>query len=496
MVRGFIQGAFWALLLGLGVVSFVSLSHEQPVLAEGPPAPQMFAPALTNDAQGGSVSVNLGEELAPRLAATSPRVPEPVARETAPVVATQPADRPETAKLETTLDVPANTTGPALSSTADTALSGDALQAPAAVDTQRVVPQVPEMDNTPANAPLAPVAAPEPEILLAQPETQDAPEPLADPVMPETQPLAEAPVIPADTALPAPASNETAQTSKAVVAEPIPETNVAEPSPEQAPPTQSSPAVRVNRPGIAAVAPPDPAEAPAELDGDVQDVPALLRYATPFENPDDLPLISVILVDDGAMANAADMMSDLPIDSTVVVDALADNAGTRAAAYRAAGVELAMQLSLPSGAQPVDVEIAFEAAFGIVADAVILFSDGTGLLQDDRRVTEQVMQILAADGRGFVSVQRGFGNALRAAEQEGVPSAAILRDLDDTADTTGALTRALDQAALRARQSGAAVLVGRMTPQTLEVLTEWAGGLDTSTVLIAPASAILLAQTD
>jgi polysaccharide deacetylase 2 family uncharacterized protein YibQ len=254
--------------------------------------------------------------------------------------------------------------------------------------------------------------------------------------------------------------------------------------------------VRVNRPGSDTTETAGQDAEVVEAEPIPDDAPALLRYAASFENADDLPMISIILVDEGAMPDAAVAVSGLGFLPTVAVNALADDAGAQMTAYRSAGIEVALETGLPDGARPTDVEVAFEAAFEILPEAAMLFSDGTGVLQDDRSVTGQVMQILAEDGRGFVTVQRGLGNAARAAEQAGVAAATIMRDLDGAGEDQAAIERALDQAAFRARQSGGAILMGRVTPATLEALRAWAAGVDRSQLAIAPVSAVLLDQTE
>ena len=44
----------------------------------------------------------------------------------------------------------------------------------------------------------------------------------------------------------------------------------------------------------------------------------------------------------------------------------------------------------------------------------------------------------------------------------------------------------------RARQTGEAVLIGRVNPDTLEALRGWAADIDRDTLAIAPVSAVLL----
>ena len=283
------------------------------------------------------------------------------------------------------------------------------------------------------------------------------------------------------------------------VATPAPELDVVEPEIAQTDDAQAetlpqvNSGVQINRPGEDTAE--EPQADPLATEETPDDLPALALYAAAFENPNDVPLISILLLDDGA-AEGPSAVADLGFLPTVAVDALSPSASETVAAYRAAGLEIAMQIALPSGSQPTDVEVAFEAAFGIVPEAAIFFSDGTGVVQDTRSVTSQVMEILAATGHGFVTIQRGLGTAVRTAAQEGVPAATVLRDLDGVGEDTRAITRALDQAAFRARQSGGAILMGRVTPETLAALRDWAAGLDPEELLIAPVSAVLLDQQE
>ena len=95
---------------------------------------------------------------------------------------------------------------------------------------------------------------------------------------------------------------------------------------------------------------------------------------------------------------------------------------------------------------------------------------------------------------GFVAEERGLGGAVRAALQADVPAAAIARDLDGRGESAGAIGRALDQAAFRARQSGDAVLLARLDEATLAVLRDWAAANAGTGTVVGPVSAILLKQ--
>ena len=558
-MRGFIQGSLWALIVGgvgLSLTSVVSESPER--FAAGPATPQLVAPELDAVNVTPSVSLPNASEDTPSFAAVAPLEPASESSDATPVFSVEPATPPQTVDVATLMETPDALPPPELDNETDAPIAATAGTAPsttlvapstAMTDAPAVPDATPEIvtaqdsvvveimpdtgEDTPqqdtvADAPLitildTPVEGTNDIIVNEDPAVTDTPvqeaAPTSDPTDSNTQDagveeLAVTEVVPDEAVAPEPEPAVTQETVADVgpeVVEPQLDEPVQEPAtvtqtpapvavtpqvvqlddaPTEALP-QTNTGVRVNRPSEDTTG---PAEAET-ADAEVEYVPAISRYATAFENPGDVPLISIILLDEGA-PDGPSAVADLGFVPTVVVDALAVTAFDTAAAYRAAGLEVAMQIALPSGAQPTDIEVAFEAAFGIVPQAAMFFSDGTGVVQDNRTVTAQVMEILAADGHGFVTVQRGLGNAVRAAAQESVPAATILRDLDGSGEDPRAMTRALDQAAFRARQSGGAILMGRVTPQTLDVLRDWAATIDPEELLIAPVSAVLLDQQE
>lgn len=536
-MRGFIQGSLWALVVGGTGLSIASLVNEQPQFASGPPTPQLVAPELGAVEMAPEVSLSITPQDTPVFAPAVPLEPAAEAAGTTPDVATESATLPETADLETAMEAPTEQPEPELSSEADTPIAAsdgtvlpDASPAPEATPQEQtpvnsvVVEVTPQEDagaaedasEETADAPLivihdSPIEGTNDIVVTEDPDAVDAEaDTEASDTIEATAPAQEeASGVVADAVTDAPEPNVTEAPADEPVQQepeqPAEETTTAQPvvitptvddpevvqSEEPAALPQTNTGVRVNR----------PTEATTEDDETVveeeapDDRPALERYAAVFENPDNLPVISVILLDEGAV-DGPDTVADLGFLPTVVVNALSANAEDTVAAYRAAGLEVAMQIALPSGSQPTDIEIAFQAAFDMMPETAMFFSNGTGVVQDNRNVTTQVMEILAADGRGFVTVQRGLGNAVRAAEQEGVAAATVLRDLDGVGEDQRAITRALDQAAFRARQSGGAILMGRVTPETLGALRDWAATIDPETLLIAPVSAVLLTQDD
>ena len=105
--------------------------------------------------------------------------------------------------------------------------------------------------------------------------------------------------------------------------------------------------VRVNRPEAS------DEDVTTEIETPVDpNAPALVRYATKFVPVDDKPLMSVILLDTGAMDGAVSAVSSLPFDVTVVIDPTLADASERLAAYRAKGIEVGVKSTLPAGATP------------------------------------------------------------------------------------------------------------------------------------------------
>ncbi|WP_217810147.1 divergent polysaccharide deacetylase family protein [Salibaculum griseiflavum] len=246
--------------------------------------------------------------------------------------------------------------------------------------------------------------------------------------------------------------------------------------------------VAVNRPGQSDAAENEPEAAPA--------VPALVAYAADAPNPENLPVLSIILIDAGGMAGDAGpaLVAGLPFPVTVAIDPGADGAAERLAAYRSQGTEAAILARLPEGATPQDVEVALEGTFASLTETVAVLDLGGPGLSNNREATRQLMRILSDGGRGFVSVGRGLNMADRVAEQEGVPTATVYRDLDAEGQDASVIRRFVDQAAFRARQQSGVVLIGRVRPDTITALMNWGNDKRAAQVAQVPLSAVLQAQ--
>lgn len=334
--------------------------------------------------------------------------------------------------------------------------------------------------------PEAPDQIDPPEVAAAAPETAMPETTVPETVLeaaPVTPPQASAPIA----EVPSPPEPQSEIQSE-IQPEPQPEPETQSQIMPSAALPQSTADVRVNRPRAA------PDAATAELMPDDLIIAPLQRFAADFDYAADLPMIAVVLLDDPLMRDAPAVLRQLPFVPSVVLNATTPGVTARMQAYRAAGIEVLLQADLPQGAQPSDLAVIYSGAFALVPEAIALFSDGTGPEVTERALADHALRLIGDAGRGFVTLPRGLGGALRNVATDGVPVAQIARRLDAGGETSDAIERSLEQAALRARQSGHVVLLGQMTPETLAAIRDWAARSDPAQISLAPVSAILLGQ--
>ncbi|SIT84175.1 divergent polysaccharide deacetylase family protein [Pontibaca methylaminivorans] len=215
---------------------------------------------------------------------------------------------------------------------------------------------------------------------------------------------------------------------------------------------------------------------------------ALDEFAAPFKGGRDLPLMALVLIDTGNEGLAA--LEGFAHPVTVAIDPSAPDADERMGGYRAAGHEVLALIDLPGNANASDAEVALEAGFSRLSQAIGLL-EGEGGFSGQRALVEQVAAHLAEDGRGMILRHAGPAAALAPARRAGVPAAGLFRDLDGAGQGPGAMRRFLDQAALRAGQDGSVILLGRLRPETLAALDGWFVQQRSARVAPAPVSAVL-----
>lgn len=255
------------------------------------------------------------------------------------------------------------------------------------------------------------------------------------------------------------------------------------------------PAVQQNRlPSIAAPEPEAAEPAPEEAETAVAGLPdssPLVRNAASAKAPDGVPRMAVVLIDDGAGPLGPEALESFPFPVTFALAPGHPDPQRAAAAYRALGFEVMVVGAVPEGAQPSDVEVALGGALNAVPQAVGVLEDSTGSLQSSRAVAEQATEILRASGHGLIMVPKGLNTAQKLALKEGVPSASLFRDFDAGGESADVIRRIFDQAAFRARQEGAVVMVGRLRADTVSALVLWGLQDRGSEITLVPVSTVL-----
>ncbi|WP_147105818.1 divergent polysaccharide deacteylase family protein [Tateyamaria sp. syn59] len=315
-------------------------------------------------------------------------------------------------------------------------------------------------------------------------------------------PGAEAPAPAAPGATPAPQAPDVADAPVEVAPVPAPEQTQDRAS---ALPSALDPVVETGRPSIGRpatslidrepTADDTPDAAPAEPTDVAPSGPPMEIFAAPFENPEAKPLMSIVLIDNGADLTGGTVglaaLQSFPYPLTFAVNASLPDASARAAEYRGKGFEVAVLLDMPLGATASDAEVTLAAAIDAVPEAVaVMEGTGTGL-QESRDVSDQVAAAVRASGHGLVLQSKGLNTAQKLAAREGVPAGLIFRDFDSAGQTPTVIRRFLDQAAFRAGQEGAVIMVGRVQPDTISALLLWGLQDRAERVALSPVSAAL-----
>jgi uncharacterized protein len=149
---------------------------------------------------------------------------------------------------------------------------------------------------------------------------------------------------------------------------------------------------------------------------------------------------------------------------------------------------------IPEGATPADLEQTFQAHAAALPEAVAVIDLADAGFQNDRQLATQLVPILAAQGRGLLTWDKGLNAADQVARREALPTAMVFRSLDAEGEDAAVIRRYLDRAAFKAAQEGAVTVVGQARPETVAALLEWAVEGRASTVALAPVSAVLTGQ--
>ena len=222
------------------------------------------------------------------------------------------------------------------------------------------------------------------------------------------------------------------------------------------------------------------------------EAPPVRRNAVAFDNPGGRPVFSVILIDDGSPTLDRNALAALSLPVTFAIDPTRPGAAAAAGIYRAGGHEvLILATAIPAGATAQDLAVTFSGYRAALPQAVGVLDVETGGFETNRSLARQVVTILADDGLGLVTYDRGLNAADQIAGTAGVPAARIFRRLDAHDENAATIRRYLDRAAFEAAQQGRVVVVGSTRADTLEGLTDWSGDTRARELALAPVTAAL-----
>ena len=461
MKRGFLKGVIWGTVAsGVGLAV---LSQLYPLPGAMPPAPEPVPEA---------------EVAAPAPLPKAPEAevqPEILKKGPGPVVAEEPVTTGEEPEAETV---------------EGEAASGASVELPAEAPVE-AVETAPEISETPPavaaqEAPAAPAPVAAPEGGAGQPAAlDDMPAGLAAPAAPlapgaeAVPPAAEAPpAAPEDEALLTPAPAKEAAPAPALIAPEEPAVGLT-----PAPGVETD---RLPRIGDAVEAEPEVAELA------VTGATPLELFARDFDNPEGKPLFSIILIDEGLSPEDRANLAALPFPVTFAIDPLAPDAAAVSNTYRAGQQEVAMLATgIPAGATAGDLEQTFQALDMALPEAVAVLDRPEGDLQDATDLARAAVPIVAEQGRGLLTYDRGLNPADQVARREGVPAAVIFRVLDGEGESVPKMRNYLDRAAFKAAQEGRVVVIGRTRPDTIAAILEWTVEGRAASVALAPVSAVL-----
>ncbi len=216
-------------------------------------------------------------------------------------------------------------------------------------------------------------------------------------------------------------------------------------------------------------------------------------YAVSFENPEAKPLMSIVLIDDEG-AFGAEALRDFPYPLSIAVSPADPQAAEKMARHRDAGFEVLALIDLHAAASAQDAEVSLSVWLDTLPETVgLLEGVGTGI-QGNRKLADQVAAIAGDTGRGIITQDSGLNTVQKLAARNGIPSSVVFRDFDGARQDAQVMRRFLDQAAFRAGQEGAVVMMGRLRPETISALLLWGLEDRVSRVAMAPISAVMMSE--
>ncbi len=225
---------------------------------------------------------------------------------------------------------------------------------------------------------------------------------------------------------------------------------------------------------------------------DTTDLPAYQRHAAELALAPGANALGVVLIED-PMAEAA--LTALPLPGTLAMDPADPDGPRRAAAYRAAGHEIALLAQgIPEGATPADIEVTLQVWMRDFPQVVALIDVAEGGIASRRLIARDLALMLAPEGYGVIALRSNLDAFGQAAQAAGLATASVYRRVDGAGQSAIRIRRMIDRAGFEAQRSAGILIVGSAgNPDTLEALRNFAQA-SARGVVVTPASAVLAVQ--
>ncbi len=225
---------------------------------------------------------------------------------------------------------------------------------------------------------------------------------------------------------------------------------------------------------------------------ETSDLPAYQRYAAEVSLAPGANALGVVLIEE-PMAEAA--LTALPLPLTLAMDPADPDGPRRAAAYRAAGHEIALLAQgIPEGATPADIEVTLQVWMRDFPQVVALIDVAEGGIASRRLIARDLALMLAPEGYGVIALRSNLDAFGQAAQAAGLATASVYRRVDGAGQSAIRIRRMIDRAGFEAQRSAGILIVGSAAnPDTLEALRNFAQA-SARGVVVTPASAVLAVQ--
>ncbi len=221
---------------------------------------------------------------------------------------------------------------------------------------------------------------------------------------------------------------------------------------------------------------------------------ALVRNATPFSNPDHLPMLAVILIDAGdeGLSNEVLRSFDFPVSFALDPDRV--GATAKAKILRRGKLYEIVALAPGQLTDPDSIETpqrSLEKTFATLPESVALLERAAHQFDAIRGLGDRIIPLLGQSGHGLITRDRNDDSAYGRARRAGIAVGSVYRVLDGARESGIVIKRYLNRAALEATRRGRIIVVGHTYPETVTALFSWAVSQKPANVLLAPVSAVL-----